>query len=117
LFAALLPRRAFLQVSERVAEVLHRAGATEPGQTLMLDYKEPSLAFYQGGTIREHSGMSVTRELIDGPAKWYVITAEVWAKTPADARARLEIVDVVRGVAYADGGRIVDVMVVRERDE
>jgi 4-amino-4-deoxy-L-arabinose transferase-like glycosyltransferase len=117
LFAAYLPRVEFLRLSDRVAEVLHRHGATEPGETLMLDYKEPSLAFYQGGTIRESSAMSVSRELLAGASRWLVITDEVWRKTPDDVRARLEVVEAVRGVAYADGGRVVDVLVVRERAE
>ena len=44
----LLPRAEFLKLSVRAAEVLSREGATAPGRAVMLDYKEPSLAFYQG---------------------------------------------------------------------
>jgi len=52
-FTLYLPRAQFLRVSIHVANVLRRAGATHEGDAIMVDYKEPSLGFYQGGTIRE----------------------------------------------------------------
>ena len=60
------------------------------GAAVMMDYKEPSLAFYQGGTIRENSAMRLSHELINAPATWWVITDEVWAKSTPDVRERLE---------------------------
>ena len=50
------------------ADVLRREGATGPGEAVMLDYKEPSLAFYQGGTIREHRRRSHRRRARRRPA-------------------------------------------------
>lgn len=113
LFAVCLPRAGALRLSARVASVLAGERASEPGGAIMLDYKEPSLAFYEGGTIREESAMALSHALLDGAPRGLVITREVWEKTPADVRTRLEIVDSVKGFAYADGGRTVEVMVVR----
>jgi len=78
----------------------------------MLDYKEPSLAFYQGGTIREDPSMKLTQKLIDTGTPWYVITAGVWENTEPQIRDRFEVIDRVTGFAYA-GGREVDVFIVR----
>lgn len=113
LYGLYLPSAGVLRVSARAAEILSRVGATGMGDAIMLDYKEPSLAFYQGGTIRENSAMVLSHELLDAGPPWLVVTAEVWEKTPADVRARVEVVDSVRGLAYADGGRVVEVMMVR----
>jgi 4-amino-4-deoxy-L-arabinose transferase-like glycosyltransferase len=105
-----LPRAQFLRVSVRVADVLRRDGAT--GRGLMLDYKEPSLAFYQGGSIREHPESRLTAEQLDSGTPWFVVTTNVWDRTAPDVRDRLEVVDRVKGLAYA-GARVVEVMVVR----
>jgi 4-amino-4-deoxy-L-arabinose transferase-like glycosyltransferase len=113
-WAVYLPRAQFLRVSVRTADVLRREGATGPRQAMMLDYKEPSLAFYQGGTIREHPATQLTREHLGGPASWLVITTHVWEKTAPDVRAAFEVVDQIEGFAYA-GGRTVKVMVVKTR--
>jgi hypothetical protein len=43
-----------------------------------------------------------------------VITEDVWRKAPPAARARLDVVGSVRGIAYADG-EIPAVMVVRQK--
>ena len=55
----------------------------------MMGYKEPSLAFYQGGTIREQSENDF---LIKHPQsewpKWLVIRQDLWDKTPAEIQQR-----------------------------
>jgi 4-amino-4-deoxy-L-arabinose transferase-like glycosyltransferase len=114
LFGVYLPRADFLRLSPRVAQILHGEQATGEGQSVMLDYKEPSLAFYQGGTIRESSAMALSNELIDRAPAWLVITDEVWKKTPQDVRERVAVVGSARGLAYADGGRVVNVLVLRK---
>jgi 4-amino-4-deoxy-L-arabinose transferase-like glycosyltransferase len=115
MFGVYLPRADFLRLSQRIADILHREHATGEGQSIMLDYKEPSLAFYQGGTIRESSAMSLSRKFIERAPTWLVVTDEVWAKTPPDEREQVTIVGSARGVAYADGGRLVNVLVLRKR--
>ena len=50
------------------------------------------------------------------PSAWprlFVVTQEVWDRTPEDRRALLEPVGTVHGLAYSDGGRVVRVMVLR----
>lgn len=110
-----LPRAQYLRVSVRIADVLRREGATGRGQVLMLDYKEPSLAFYQGGAIREHPATQLTADHLRTGTPWFVITADVWARTMPDVRERVSVIDRLRGLAYA-GGRVVEVMVVKANE-
>ena len=124
------------------AAVLIANGATGREQAVMLDYKEPSLAFYQGGTIREHSNLTLTPQLLeqvpraDRPAareataarkekfvalpEWAVVTREVWDRSAPkpgqpDVRDLLDVVAAFRGLDVADGMRNVEVMVVRRK--
>src|SRR5688572_13451651 len=108
-----LPHVPSLRLSMRVADVLKAEGATGRGQVIMLDYKEPSLAFYQGGTIREDPRRDLTHELLDAAPPWLVITGDVWGRTPVDVRERVRPVASFKGLAYADEGRVVEVMVVK----
>jgi 4-amino-4-deoxy-L-arabinose transferase-like glycosyltransferase len=145
LFRIYLPSCEFLRLSQQAAAVLRENGVTGRDQAIMLDYKEPSLAFYQGGTIREHSNMAITQSMLGTtpwglrPAKralyaamgwkfaempdWAVITREVWEsskpKRPGqtDVRELLDIVQTFRGLDVADGMRVVEVMVVRRKPE
>jgi hypothetical protein len=84
----------------------------------MLDYKEPSLAFYEGGTIRENPNLVLTDKLLQSAPPWMVITRDVWQspRTEEAARRKLEVVQSVRGLDIAEGMRRVEVMVVRRRD-
>ena len=109
-----LPRAQFLRLSIRVADVLKREGATGAGQVMMMDYKEPTLAFYQGGTIRPSAAMALSNELVDRAPPWIVTTDAVWTAAPPDVRARLVEVARHKGVAYADEGRVVEVVVLRK---
>ena len=52
LFAWYLPQARFLHLSEEVGAYLQTLGATKKDQVKMIDYKEDSLPFYQGGSIR-----------------------------------------------------------------
>jgi 4-amino-4-deoxy-L-arabinose transferase-like glycosyltransferase len=112
MFTVFLPYAGYLHTSMRVADILKAHGATGAGQVMMQDYKEPSLAFYQGGTIRELSDMRI---IPDHTTPWLVTTKEVYDKTPADIRELYEVIDTVKGLAYADGGRVVEVMILRKR--
>ena len=116
LFAFYLPSLEFLRIAPRTAALLRERGATGAGMVAMLDYKEPSLAFYQGGTIRENSNTIVTPKLLETSPPWLVITREVWDRSPEASRARLEVAGTFRGLDVADGMRVVEVMVVRKKD-
>jgi 4-amino-4-deoxy-L-arabinose transferase-like glycosyltransferase len=113
LHVGFLPAAGFLQVSRRVADVLKANGATVPGEEIMIDYKEPSLAFYQGGTIREESrdDYLATVDPIFWP-RWIVVTDSVWEKTPEEKKKLLEEIGTVRGWDYAGKG-VVEVKVLR----
>jgi 4-amino-4-deoxy-L-arabinose transferase-like glycosyltransferase len=126
LFAWYLPAARFLHVSEDVGAYLQSIGATTKGDVLMLthkqpdegplDYKEDSLAFYQGGTIRIQPQTGYLEKT--PPEQWpryMVMTRKIWEKTPESLRERLEILKESRGLAYASRGRVVDVLVVRTK--
>ncbi|HEX8915520.1 MAG TPA: glycosyltransferase family 39 protein [Humisphaera sp.] len=118
MFRGYLPECPFLQTSPRVAAVLKDRGGTKPGDVVMLDYKEPSLSFYQGGTIRENSNLVLTRQLLaDVKATWWVVTRDVWdsPKTEPEARAAFEVVEEVTGLDAADELRKVTVMVLKRK--
>jgi hypothetical protein len=116
LFTFYLPQAKFLHLSEAVGAYLQSIGATTPGDVYMIDYKEDSLPFYQGGTIRPQG--KNTFLAVEPPEKWpafLVITREIWNNTPDSAKVHLEVLQTFRGWAYAAKGRVVDVMVVKKK--
>ncbi len=114
-FALYLPRMKSLHLSERLGARLIESAATGRGSVVMIDYKEPSLAFYQGGTIREAApGVLLKGKPVDWPA-FVVLTTDVWAKLPEPVRAELSAVYADEGFAYADSGRHVQVMIVKRK--
>jgi 4-amino-4-deoxy-L-arabinose transferase-like glycosyltransferase len=117
-FVWYLPQAWFLRLPIQVADVLVGDGATVPGQVQMIAYKEPSLAFYQGGTIREQSDNDF---LLHHPPeqwpRWLVIRSDVWDRMPQKIKARWDILKTCRGLDYADRGRIAEVLVLRKRQE
>jgi 4-amino-4-deoxy-L-arabinose transferase-like glycosyltransferase len=119
LFGMYLPNAHYLQVSKQLADVLVAVGATRPGDAIMIDYKETSLAFYQGGTIRPQSQNDW---LMQNPSetwpKWIVMSDAIWKRMPQEVRDKLETIQTVHGVNYAgkdaDRKHIVDVHVLRK---
>ena len=115
IYGLFLPRADFLRVSPRVAAVLLDHGVTGRRQCIMLDYMEPSLAWDQGGTIREAGPVGFGPKFAGLFTPWMVMTDQVWDRAPADLRAKFDTVADVYGLAYADKGRWVHVRVVRRR--
>jgi 4-amino-4-deoxy-L-arabinose transferase-like glycosyltransferase len=115
-YALVLPHIPQLRVSQRLADVLIDHGATHPGDAIMIDYKEPSLAFYQGGTIRPQRDDNFLKNTppIAWP-QWMVLTQEVWDAAPPGIQQQLEIVSKVSGIDIADSFRRVQVLVVHKR--
>jgi hypothetical protein len=105
----------FLKISKHIAIVLRSRGAHN---AMMIGYKEPSLAFYQGGTIREErdNHFLQTHPRGDWP-DWLVITESIWRQTPRNIQGEFELMDSERGWDYSDRGRIVDVLVLRRKIE
>jgi 4-amino-4-deoxy-L-arabinose transferase-like glycosyltransferase len=114
-YAWYLPRADFLRISPRVAAVLKANDVTQPGQVLMLRYMEPSLAFYQGGTIREGGDIGFTPKFASRFTPWLVVNDEIWNKAPPELRDMFEVVAEIRGLAYADRSTWMTVMVLRRK--
>ena len=110
-----LPQAQFLQLSPRVADVLIAHDVVHPHQVIMLGYMEPSLAFYQGGTMREAGPIGLGPNFVAQFPQWMVVSADVWNQATPDVRQLFDVVADVRGLAYADHGRWVNVMVLRRK--
>ncbi|MFT3788906.1 MAG: glycosyltransferase family 39 protein [Tepidisphaeraceae bacterium] len=109
------PNASFLNLSSRIADVLKREGATSKGDVLMVDYKEGSLAFYQGGTIREQNdeGFMTLTPPSTWP-KWLVTTRTHFEDQRMSVRDRWETVDELRGFNVAEA-KLYDVLVLRKK--
>jgi 4-amino-4-deoxy-L-arabinose transferase-like glycosyltransferase len=116
LFGLYLPAAPFLQLSNEAGQVLRDHGVTGPKQVVMLDYKEPSVAFYQGGTIREGTAMVASDKLLDSSPPWLVITDEVYYAKVTD-RSRLEVVARFKGLDLSAGLRVIEVLVVKKKEK
>jgi 4-amino-4-deoxy-L-arabinose transferase-like glycosyltransferase len=116
LFTWYLPAARFLHLSEEVGAYLQSVGATRVGDVYMIDYKEDSLPFYQGGSIRpqpKNAYLATTP-----PEEWatyYVVTRAIWEQVPPGAREHLDVLRTFHGWAYAAKGRVVDVMVLKKK--
>jgi len=75
LFGAVLPRRLPLAASREIGRELSDLGAGGATRVAMIDYREPSLAFYQGGGAWESAANDLSKPQ---PPQWAVITAEAW---------------------------------------
>jgi 4-amino-4-deoxy-L-arabinose transferase-like glycosyltransferase len=116
LYVWYLPNAQFLRVSPRVAQILRQNHVTQKGQVLMLEYMEPSLAFAQGGTIREAGDVGFGPRFEPMFTPWLVVTKSVWDAAPAALRDQFEIKGTVFGLAYADHGKWLTVMVIHRKN-
>jgi 4-amino-4-deoxy-L-arabinose transferase-like glycosyltransferase len=115
LYGWLLPTFTPLRISDEASGDLRAAGADGPDQrVIMIDYKEPSLAFDQGGGAREAD---------DGylgytpPWKWadfIVSTESSWNAEPAQGRSHYHTIGQHPGLMYAGGARVVTVLVLQK---
>jgi 4-amino-4-deoxy-L-arabinose transferase-like glycosyltransferase len=115
-----LPNAQSLRLSGNVAEILRHNGAgpreTTPGDIQMIGYKEPGVAFHQGGTVREQSDNDFLTKT--PPPQWprfLVIRDDLWQATPQAAKEQLEVIETASGIAYAAGGKMRTVVVVRKK--
>jgi 4-amino-4-deoxy-L-arabinose transferase-like glycosyltransferase len=116
LYILYLPSAQFLWLPQRIASVLLENGATRVGDVINLDYREDSLAYYQGGTIREKENSYFADTPRDRWATWVVLTDDLWKKLPPDIRAHYASLATFRGIAYAKRGAIVEVVILRRID-
>lgn len=123
LWAGFLPRYQPLRISQNVAQLMiDHGGYGQHGY--MIDYKEPSLAFHQGGGLREQrdeqyfEGDAFRDDLRAGrPPEWIVTTRPIWDAAPPIAQQTYEVIGAVQGIAYSDRGRQVEVVVLRKKKE
>ncbi|MDB5292897.1 MAG: arnT [Phycisphaerales bacterium] len=111
------PNAAYLCLSKRVADDLIKAGATHPGDAYMVDYKEPSLAFYQGGTLREHRREFLAPKHRQEWPHWLAVTAEAWNEAVPDIRSEYHEIAREKGWAYSDNNRVVEILVVERKSQ
>lgn len=113
-YALFLPTFAPLMLTRDVAALINaNDGDGRPG--VMIDFKEPSLAFEQGGGLREESRgdyLNVTPPT-EWP-EWAVVTRRVWDAARPDVRDQWTLVGSISGVAYSDRAARREVLVLRQ---
>ncbi len=102
-FNVYVPATAALTLAKRTAADLRAIGATH--DVVMIDYKEPSLAFYQGGTIRERSDNALPDPAAPDSPRWIVIGDDAYAAQSPALRDGYTLLSTRRGMNLADGKR------------
>ena len=105
LAAVYVPLTPSLTLARRVGESLRDHERERPGPAMMLDFKEPSVAFYEGGTIREQRDgdflQDAPRELWP---RWLVIDEATFEDQPSPIQDRWATVGRFRGLNLAGDG-------------
>ena len=113
LWGIILPNIAVLNASRSVAIDLRNMGAGGETPVAMIDYREPSLAFYQGGGAREREEGQLNPDMAED---WAVITTDAWNRVPAAIRADFEIMAPPRRAwMYSIGGRWVEILIAHKK--
>jgi hypothetical protein len=108
-----VPDLSLLTASRQIGNELTALGAGGSTKVAMIDYREPSLAFYQGGGAREIDIGKLSRP---NPPQWSVMTMDAWTKLPASIQARFELIgQPVPVLIYNDGAQAKRVVIVRRR--
>jgi 4-amino-4-deoxy-L-arabinose transferase-like glycosyltransferase len=107
LFTLVLPNLWFVRLAKDTGLELARLGATTPGRVVMIEFKEPSIAFYQGGTIREADADALSRPGVE----WVVIPRHIFDAQPESRRTGWSVVWSRRGIAYADSPGVIEAMI------
>ena len=108
-----VPSMTLLTASRQIGHELTALGAGGSTKVAMIDYREPSLAFYQGGGAREIDIGKLSRP---NPPQWSVMTMDAWSKLSPRIQARFEIIGPPRPVLiYNDGAQLKKVVIIRRR--
>jgi 4-amino-4-deoxy-L-arabinose transferase-like glycosyltransferase len=109
-FAVILPGFSSLAASRTIGRELASLGAGGSVTVAMIDYREPSLAFYQGGGARESSMSAISSP---NPPNWAVITTDAWARLSTNVHNNYQIMDhPVPAALYNDGWRTTRLIIV-----
>jgi 4-amino-4-deoxy-L-arabinose transferase-like glycosyltransferase len=112
LFGVVLPNISVLSASRTIGRDLNRMGAGGGATVAMIDYREPSLAFYQGGGAREIGPAALGSP--DAP-EWVVMTTDGWTHVPQSVRERYQPADSpVPVLVYNDGWHRADLIILRK---
>jgi 4-amino-4-deoxy-L-arabinose transferase-like glycosyltransferase len=112
-YGVILPNIPVLSASRSVAIELRALGAGGDVPVAMIDYREPSLAFYQGGGAREREEGQLTPSM---PEDWAVLTTEAWNRVPADIKTHFEVIGQPRPAwMYSIGGRRAEIIIVHKK--
>jgi 4-amino-4-deoxy-L-arabinose transferase-like glycosyltransferase len=113
LYAILIPSLPSLAASREIGNQLSTLGAGGATKVAMIDYREPSLAFYQGGGAWESASNDLT-----GPKQpdWAVITSEAWKSAPQAAHDVYELLGTPVPVwMYNDGWRSSQLLIIHRK--
>lgn len=110
-FGLIAPLSKNLSLAKRIGTV------TKSEQSIwMIDYKEPSVAFYQGGFVREQSEDDALQRI---PEKAWpdqlIVSQRVWDRQPDRVKKDWEIVHTDRGVTLARPDEFVEVLVLKKK--
>jgi len=117
LFGMYFDNAFFLRLPQTIGEKLREMHATAPSDVIMTGFTEPSLAFYQGGTIRPRAQDFLAREPAENWPTWIVLTSQIYESLPPQKRDRLEQIASYRGFNYNIPAGPVTVMIARTRKE
>ena len=108
-----LPDLSSLQGSLKLGRDLNALGAGGDTPVAMIGYREPSLAFYQGGGAREREDGYLASD--NFAERWIVLNQEAWLHVP-DRQRRFEVMtSPEQAWQYSDGRGRTDVYIVRKR--
>lgn len=99
-FSVYVPSTSAFTLSKRLAGGLRDLGAS--GEIRMIEYKEPSLAFYQGGTVREQSDNLLVDARTASAPDWVVIRDDVYRAQTQILRDGYELRFTASGLNIAD---------------
>jgi hypothetical protein len=115
LYTWLVPSLAFITAPRDVGLRLRELGGGGSTPVAMVDFREPSLAFYQGGGAREQEEGDIVTGL---KQNWLVVSREAWLRVPPDVQARYVAVDPPRRVFMLAGSlRITDILILHKKPE
>ncbi len=105
LYGVFLPGAWYLRMPAAIGRTLRVLGATREGEVIMVGFFEPSLAFYQGGTIRERPADFLVRTPVCEWPRWIVATEGLHGALPSDKLAGIRVVERFHGLNYNAAAR------------
>jgi 4-amino-4-deoxy-L-arabinose transferase-like glycosyltransferase len=113
-YSGVLADFSFFHLSEQLAADLKDLGATGADkQVWMIEYKEPSLGFYQGGGARMIDEDALAKVPAQNWSHWIVIDKRIWDSEPQSIASHCEVVATETGMDYSNHGLLATVLILR----